>query len=315
MREGPKRRRWRGHGFGLLARALGAMTAMLIATADVNACAPVAIVQGPPDVAGAISEILRHHGVGSDPASCPGQVVYASVSPLPTSGDYSLRITDPFGRVSNRRVRDAEIAATLIETWSTREDAVLLHPRSAALDIESPTPAAAPPEATTGPAQIGVSAEGSRGSDGSIWYGLAATGCASAGPVCLGARARVARDEGWTGPAQDFDQVRLDADLLAIAALPRRFGQLELRPLVGVGLGLTRTSPQSDVGTNATSSYGLRFEAALAAGYVLSRSWTVGGEVGLTVGRPSSSVMQAFDLSIPNPTAIFRVAFGCAYAP
>jgi hypothetical protein len=135
------------------------------------------------------------------------------------------------------------------------------------------------------------------------------------GPLCLGARARVARDEGWTGPAQDFDQLRLNGDLLAIGTLPRRVGQMELRPLVGLGVGWTRTSPQSGVDTNPTSSYGLRFEAALGAGFGLSSSWTLGGEIGLTVGRPSSSAMQGFDVAIPNPAAIYRVAIGCAYAP
>jgi hypothetical protein len=312
----------RGAATGVAARALrralfgGALslTAVLLQPSAHAACAPVALVQGPPTIARAIEAILRAHGVGSDPSACPGQVVHAFVVGAPSSPDYALQIRDAFGRASERRVGDAVTAATLFETWATNEDADVLGPRSAPANATAVVAATATVVPHPLAWRAGAAMEATAGTDGSLWYGGSATVCLSLGSFCIGGRVRIARDDGDAGPAAAFDQVQTTGEALIVAALPRSFGQFSLAPLVGLGAAWTKVS-QAETDSASASRIALRAEAALTAGIALSRAWSITGELGVALDGPSSSSVPASGFSMPGPVALFRGGIGIGYAP
>src|SRR5947199_394101 len=78
--------------------------------------------------------------------------------------------------------------------------------------------------------------EVSTASDGSVWYGGGAAACAHIGSICLGARARIARDAG-TGSgvlAGSLSRTRIDGAVTA--SLPLSSGAFTFAPALGVGL-------------------------------------------------------------------------------
>jgi hypothetical protein len=279
------------------------------------ACKPVAVVEGPRAIAEPTAAILRAHGVGSDASRCQGApVVHASLAPTPTPSEYSLQIRDTFGRANERRVRDAETAATLIETWTTDEDADLFGPRADAVTTGAPAEAAT--AALAAPAwRLGAALESTWGTDGSHWYGASATGCRTVGALCLGARLRLTHDNGNTGPADDLDQLQTTTEALVVAESPRSLGRVTLVPLAGLGASWTHVTPQTGTYTAPASRFALRLEGAFAAQIALSPAWSLTGEIGATVDRPSSDAVSTSGFSLPGPAMLFRATAGIGYTP
>jgi hypothetical protein len=129
------------------------------------------------------------------------------------------------------------------------------------------------------------------GAEPAAWYGGSATGCHQAGPVCLGARARIGRARQWEEPFDaTFDQTAVDA--LAIAALPWRRGRLTLLPLIGLGVGWNRSALSRAPLSVSWDDWGPRAEAALVVDVGVGAGWSVLAELGASAGQTSTTREQ-----------------------
>jgi hypothetical protein len=278
---------------------LGCLCAPGAVRAAQAACPPVAVVEGPAVVAAATVAILRRHGVESTPNTCGGRVVRALLTASADAHTYALRIEDGFGRTNERLAGDAETAASLIETWVLDEDAELLAPRLAstlvpaaaapttAADVQALAPVTAPPVPAAPRWRLFGVGELAVGADPAVWFGGSATGCHLAGPLCLGARARIGRAREWEQPFDaTIDQTAVDA--LAIAALPLRRGRLTLLPLIGVGVGWTRSVVSRAPVAVSWDDRGPRAEAALIIDVGVGAGWSVLAELGASGGQTGS---------------------------
>jgi hypothetical protein len=297
-----------GVGVGLLASGL---VAGWSATAGA-ACPPVAIVEGAAEIVAPVAAVLRRRGVRSEPSGC-GRVVRASLATSPGVKSYSLHIEDGYGRVSNREIADAGTAASLIESWAVDEDADVLAPRAAPIAIahapETPTLAAAGGTAGFGVAILG---EVSTASDGSVWYGGGAGACGRVGLICLGGRARIARDAGnGSGVlAGSLSRTRIDGALTASVPLSR--GAFTFAPALGVGLYWTRSTidelaiqeVQVQIPIDmAADDLAVGVEASLAAAYAVSAHWSLVAALGgVFANRVSTRAAEWDRLStVPTP--------------
>ena len=286
---------------GRVAGALGllaCMCALGLARVAEAACPPVAIVEGPAAMASATVAILRRHGVESTPNTCGGRMVRALLTADAGAHSYALRIEDGFGRTNERLAGDAETAASLIESWVLDEDADLLAPRlvstlvpaaaaaSTAAEVQAASPVAAPPVLATPRWRLFGVGEVSVGAEPATWRGGSATGCRHAGPVCLGGRARMGRAREWQQePLFDAALEQTAVDALAIAAVPLTRGRLTLLPLIGLGVGWTRSSLSRAPLTMSWDDWGPRAEAALVVDVRVGAGWSLLAELGASGGR------------------------------
>jgi hypothetical protein len=290
-------------------------------------CPPVAVVEGQIGIVREVRAILGAHGVASEPASCPQRVLRASLQAAPDSRSYSLHIVDAFGRTSDRRVGDPETAASLIESWAVSEAEGLAPPEPTS--ATAPTPASGivlAAEAKAPPWQLAGALELSVGTDNSFWYGGTMTGCGRLAGVCLGARGRLARDEGTGEPSVERGvATRTSAEILAIASLTLITGRFAFTPMMGLGAAWTHSRavfPASDTDqVVAGNPIGLRLEAATGVGLAVSRHVWLVGDVSVSLGRTvasavSSSMVSGADVAILNPPpGYLRIGIGCQYSP
>jgi hypothetical protein len=182
------------------------------------------------------------------------------------AGDMLLRVEDPDGRTSVRRLASARAAAALIESW-TRADltgALMRGPAASPAAAEPSLGASAAPDRPlllTGQ----LAGETALGSDGSAWLGGTAGFCLAVERACLGPAARFAAADG-----------RRALDGLLAARFPVALGRLTLAPGLAVGYGWRRreadlSEQQADaqlvgaVGETAPATgHGLRVEGELA---------------------------------------------------
>lgn len=257
-------------------------------------CPPAAQVSGDRELARTIRAGLRARDViDRPPEGCPA--VRAEIA---RRGDILVVVvTDGYGRVSEREVRDVETAITLIDSWTRQEIAeARLEDEPAAADPTVPPafPGSASAAATAGagagaaaptaiertarPAPaggLGVAAESSFALDGTTWAGGSASGCARIGRVCAGGQLRIAGDTGWTDA---IDHPRLAVDLLATIELPIRAGGFLLVPGIGVGVGWLRVSGTGPHADQTDESGGVRGAVRFAAFHALGPSLSIGLE-------------------------------------
>jgi hypothetical protein len=281
----------------------------------------VATVQGPPRIAEAVRAILRGHGAATPAGACAGPGVRASLLAEPGAKSYLLHIEDPFGRQSDRHVKDAETAASLIETWAQPAvetlPALPLPPvaqrsSTAEGDVRSRAQLDAPRWRIVGALEVAGS------TDSSLWYGGAVTGCGPVGPLCLGGRLRLAVDNNPVGSNHDVN--RSATELLALAALPLPARGVTLTPAVGLGVGWTHSGSAeslADLDDSSGNDLGLRLEAAFSAAIPLGPHVALVGEVGASRGVSITSSTRA-DLAgtiAHVPSGYFRAAVACEYTP
>jgi hypothetical protein len=296
-------------------------------------CPPVALVDGSAEIARPVSMLLTQHGVGAGPSSCGARVIHASLTKNAFTQAYSLHIIDGYGRASDRQVADLKDAASLIESWALQEDTDVLLPPPEAAPLVTAETTAPDPSPSEGPWRLLAAAEISRASDGSTWYGAAATGCVRTVVACVGARGRVAREGDRTVFFADLN--RTSADLSGVAAAAFSFGRLTVGPMIGAGVRWTRSNvTASPVATAppwafSADDFGIHAEAAAVVGVGLARRWSVvaeiGGSAGILVGTrandrtapllPVGGVAPPTAVPPLPPGADVHVALGCQFRP
>jgi hypothetical protein len=301
---------------GLLATGLAAS---MPARAE-TACPPVAVVGGAPEIAAPVAAILRRRGLQSGPSGC-GRIVHASLAPLPYLKTYSLHIEDSYGRVSNREIADAGTAASLIESWAIDEDSDVLAPRSTPVPAASVAAAPSPPAPANeaGWRLIGLG-ELSSATDGSVWYGGGITACGRVGVLCVGGRARIARD-GDRGSGELAGYVsRTRGDAGAVAILPLSRGSLSLAPMFGLGVSWMRSAIPIAPLEMTADDFSVAAEVGVGVARTLTQGWSVTAEVGGVVSAPlasrsSEETFSFLPVALPvAPRGLLRVALGVQYA-
>jgi hypothetical protein len=309
------------------AAALGLACTLAFARVGAAACPSSATVLGAARITEPVRAILRSHDVPTGAGECAQTTagVQAWLIAEPGARGYVLRIQDAFGRRSERRISDAETAASLIESWLAPEaesaPQVAERPavaRPQATD-ETETRAAPPPASAgwriTGAAEIGVS-----GGD-SLWYGGAVTACGSMGPLCVGGRLRMAHDDNFFDLDHDSGS-RSAVELLALAAWPLMAHGVTLTPLLGFGVGRLHADNPNLIDGEADmpggEDLGLRMEAAASAGFSLSRYLTLAAELGAAhawsiESRTSPAAMLG--MRMLAPTNYLRAAIALQYTP
>jgi len=295
------------------------------------ACPPVAIVEGAAEIVTPVAAVLRRRGLRSEPSGC-GRVVRASLVTRPDQTAYALHIEDGYGRVSDREIADASTAASLIESWAIDEDADVLAPRGAPVTIES-APVAPLPPPTAAPAAFRVMTLGeiSTASDGSVWYGGALAACGRVGSICLGGRARIARDGGGGGGGLPVTFARARMDAGAAAVLPLSLGAFTFTPTIAVGIAWLRSTmnanesqipiQQIQMGQMVVDDLALGLEAGVGAAWAVSAHWSLVGELGGLYASPVSSRGGGggggdvpWDFMPRPPRGFVHVGLGLGYA-
>jgi len=272
-----------------------------------------------------VRAILHDHDVSTNAGACAGvdKRVQASLIAEPGARGYVLRIEDPFGRRSERRIGDAETAASLIESWLAPEtEAVASKPASAHRQVADETETRAAPPVASAPSWrfSGAVELGTSGAD-SLWYGGAVTACGTVGPLCAGGRLRMARDDNFFDLDHDSGS-RSAVELLALAAWPFSGHGATLTPLVGFGVGRLHTNDpvlsDGEADRPGGDDIGLRLEAAASAGFALTRRLTLVGELGAShawslASRTSPEALPG--LRMTAPTNYLRGALALQYTP
>lgn len=230
-------------------------------------CTPTALLKGSDEVVASITPMLSARGIATEIIDgCP----YVHVTISARGSAFTVTIEDPYGRSHDHLVGGADIAATLIESWvDPFQEAPLL----AARGWSRPSPNKVPiidddiprvlarsrdPVRTLGGS---VALETSLGSDGSTWWGGAAATCMRLGPTCVGANVRLASDARLSGSSETLETGRTALDLLLVADVPIRWGDLAVTFGVGVGVGWIRSSVVGPTGAVEIDAGGLRADA------------------------------------------------------
>ena len=288
------------------------------------ACPPVAIVEGAAEIVTPVAAVLRRRGLRSEPSGC-GRVVRASLVARPGLNAYGLHIEDGYGRVSDREIADASTAASLIESWAIDEDADVLAPRAAPAAIARapvapPVPLSGAPEAF----RVATRGEVATATDGSVWYGGALAACGRVGLMCLGGRARIARDgggDGGGGLTGSLTRTRIDAS--AAAALPLSRGRSRWRRRSASGC-TGRARPRTEIPleipveilADLVDDYALGVDAGIGAAYAIGAHWSFVTELGALFANPMSSRRDdsRWDFVPLPPRGFFHVGLGLQYA-
>jgi hypothetical protein len=311
----------------IVTAAIGLTSVLALARVSAATCPPAATVLGAARIVEPVRAILHAHDVSTGDGECGETTarVQAWLIGEPGVNGYVLRIQDPFGRKSERRISDAETAASLIESWLAPEAesvpvAATGSPvaRTQATD-ETETRAAKPAPVAgwqiSGAAEIGIS-----GGD-SLWYGGAVTACGSVGALCLGGRLRMVHDDNFFDLDHDSGS-RSAVELLALAAWPLATHGVTLTPLLGFGVGrLHANNPiliDGEADMPGGDDFGLRLEAAASAGLSLSGHLTLVGELGASRAwslESRTSPDAPIGLRMAAPTNYLRAALALQYAP
>jgi hypothetical protein len=300
----------------------------MLAFAQVSAATcPRASVLGGTRITEPVRAILRAHDVSTGNGECKEGAarVQAWLIAEPGARGYVLRIQDPFGRKSERRISDAETAASLIESWLApeTESAPLVAERAPVAraqaadetEVRAVKPAAGDDWRISGAAEIGIS-----GGE-SLWYGGSVTACGSVGALCLGGRLRMVHDDNFFDLDHDSGS-RNAVELLALAAWPLAAHGIKLMPLLGFGVGrLHGNNPilkDGEADMPGGEDFGLRLEAAASAGLSLSGHLTLVGELGAAHAwsvKTQTSPEAMPGLRMTAPANYLRAAVALQYVP
>ena len=218
-----------------------------MAAAESEPCRPAAAVDGDTTIAGAVSEELLLLGVARDAG--PGCRV-ASARVAPSASGLHISMRDAAGRVVQREVTDARIAATWIDS-RLRDDigTPLLAPRSvprysapaagAGVDVGV---VAASAGSWTDRVSATVGFERSYANDGGEYDGVRASVCAELGGACVGLSGRLASGSRIPELFPGTRQERRVVDVMAQVTAPIAVGKATALPRAGVGLAYLRTA-------------------------------------------------------------------------
>lgn len=227
----------------LLLAVLIAVVPSRIAAAPV--CRPAVLLVGDPVVTATISAALEGHGIVAPSEGCP----FSRAEVVQRGDGLVLAIVDYEGRRSQRRVGDATVAVSVIEsfamtsgnaTWTTTA------PPPIARDAEEPSALTLRAEPTQARGAIGAALESSASTDGSIWFGARARGCVQLGRTCIGGELRIAHDAELRGAGAQTLSTRTAADLLVVLEVPLPLHRMVLAPGIGVGVGWMRVRSDAD---------------------------------------------------------------------
>jgi hypothetical protein len=295
---------------------------------SIATCPRAATVLGAARITDPVRAILRAHDVSTGNGECKEQAarVQAWLTAEPGVRGYLLRIQDPFGRKSERRISDAETAASLIESWLApeAETAPVAAERPAVAGAQAADETeirAAKPTAAAAAWRISGAAELATSGQESLWYGGSVTACGAVGPLCLGGRLRIAHDDRFFDLDHDTGD-RSAIELLALAAWPLAAHGVTLTPLLGFGVGrLHADNPKlidGEADLPGGEDIGLRLEAAASAGLSLSGHLTLVGELGAAHAwslESGTNLGSPLGLRMTAPTNYLRAAVALQYAP
>jgi hypothetical protein len=293
----------------------------------VATCPAVAVISGPAEITARTSAIVRAHGVAAPPTRCGGRVVRAVMADEAAGRGYTLHIEDGYGRVTDRRIAGDDqaplVAASLIESWATDEDAAILRPLPLP-GRSRPEPAPSGDDAVAaradadasaglgaGPWTLNVAGELADGSDDSTWTGASAGVCRRFGDLCLGLDARLANDNGGGGLTADLARRNIAA--LATVSWPLAWRRLRVAPRVGAGVSWTRSSILPAPLTVSGDDWDVVAEVGARTGVALGARWQLfvdfSGDVGAPLHEAPREELGYFLLPVP-PTWLLRAAVG-----
>jgi hypothetical protein len=267
----------------------------------------VRVVRAPAD----LREQVETH-LEADGSACGGVL---DVWLVPSNGGVYVQARDRAGRLRERQVPDAAIAATLIASWVEIDAAapIWAPPPPAPAVVAEPAPAApalAPPSqagvaATAAPAlvaraperrmirrRVGVSAVGVLTGSGMEGGGLRVAFDALRWrrfDLGVALQATVVAGDAWySHPSQSgtdiTEQARASGDIMATIRTTFRFGRLHLSPQLAFGGGVAEHDlwiwTMSDEYQMSPATIGVRAEAAIAASLPLGRRWSVEAQAG-----------------------------------
>lgn len=234
-------------GLGWAVMALGLLANTPAAAAEV--CPPTVALSGPGEVVRSLTAALVARGVRVEPGELPpGECERLAVTLSPSAEGVKVGIVDPWGRSTERTVKELLTSASLIESWARLDllDGVstssIAPERAAAAPPArvpvAPAESAAPAEArsaleTTNAPEVTpnlslrVLAEGGVSRDRQKWMGGSVAACAHLGFLCLGLAGRYARGE----------QGQNAAEALLILEAPITLGLVTFTPGLGAGAG------------------------------------------------------------------------------
>ena len=244
-------------------------------------CGPIALLEGD-NVIDAISEILTERKVSTQPKEgCPATRAFIEARPK----GLWIRITDPFGRTSERTVDDPTGAATLIESW-VRGDIGLDLVQAPEIPATTPEPVQPTPTPVPQPTRpkgtIFISGEVFLGTDNSFWLGADLGGCGRVGPSCIGGLIRYTSNEINPSKYDRYDLDRYGADALVFVDFPLQAGTIFVTPGVGLGAGWLHTEGRAQNENDGTGrwerfdTYGPTGEIHIGFGHEVTSGMTLG---------------------------------------
>ncbi len=284
-------------------------------------CTPTALLQGSDEVVASITPMLSARGIATEVTDgCP----YVRATITSRGSAFSVTIEDPYGRSHDHLVGDADIAATVIESWvDPFQEAPLLaargwsrpRPTQAAIvdaDIPRVLVRYSDPVRTLGGS---VALETSLGSDGSTWWGAAAATCVRLGRTCMGANVRLASDARLSGSSEKLETGRTALDLLLVADLPIRWGDLAVTFGGGGGVGWIRSSVVGPGGAVDIDTGGLRADAHVLLEIPISGALAVELRASATVSPLAhvSRYLEDGSMLAGEPRGFARVSLGLRY--
>jgi hypothetical protein len=273
--------------------------ALFLSDSQANECTPSARLEGAPEIVQKIEASLKTQGVDVAPTEgCPVIWVWA----VPQGRQVFVKITDSYGRTSEKTVDDANSAAVLIESWARSELGLgWVEPVETEPAPEEPTPEPEPeptPEPEPEPVlAVLIGTEGSWGIDNSYWVGpnLAVRG--KVGPIELGGQARFSWMLAAAKEHEKYAMSRYVNDLLFTLSLPIRPGAFYISPGLGFGASWMRTWGKAldedaldDAAKHETfDTWGPIGQANVVAGWRSDSGFGLAAEMGFRIYAPPQS--------------------------
>ncbi len=293
--------------------------------ARADPCAAAVLVAGDSEIAAEVAALLEARGLRTPRAGCPA--VRATLEDM--NGRVAVTIVDVDGRRGERTVGDIATATVLIESFAAT-DALAVRsaaptvdplglgaPVAARVDAEQPSLLAMHVAPAHVRGAIGLAAESSVGSDGSIWLGALAHACVQLGPTCTGGLVRLTRDAGLGGDSEQMETSRIGYDVMLAIDMLRVSDRWSLDAGVGVGTGwlhLRRDAIGMDGSSDTVEvdAGGLRTELHVAASVPVARgvSLTFGATFGLAPGAHAAPYMDEGRTVAGEPRAFGRFGLG-----
>jgi hypothetical protein len=301
--------RWRRRGpttFARIATIIGlGWTGGLPASAWARDCPLRVVVEGKEPARTKLADALANAGIGTSPdPGCTLETVRVSA----VDGAFELTITDPYGRLTHRRVADLEAATAVVEATPGSDALLPLLPEGEPADLpgdlppEAKVPTVLEPKsapaalvAANRPAEslsergltLSFATELATGSDGSSWLGAAVSGCVLLGPTCVGTNVRFWNDLEPGEESGNAIHHRTIGEIAVAVEVPWTHRRLTLRPGMELGLGWVHmgdfaVSPQASDDSDFDQGQVVA-GAHLAASYRIARRWALEAGLGATL--------------------------------